>query len=155
MRVVLLSAAAAFALACSGGKLADLGDAAATDGAVAPGDASGDDATPPATDAAPPPPPPVEAGPNCAALELELQSMQAQAETCCPICNTAQCNVAVKGVCCPFSVTGTAPAGYEALLAQFKAECPVSCPAIPCRVAPSNVCTPVNPGNPSGKGVCQ
>ncbi len=150
MRTSLGFAVCTLLLACSGGKI-DLGDAG-------PGqDATSTDSTPPpppATDAAPPPPPP-DSGLDCNAMAAEIASMQKQAETCCPICNTPQCDVAVQGVCCPFSVTGHAPAGFEALVTSYKNACHPLCPAIPCQVAPSNVCKGGGPGNPSGSGVCQ
>jgi hypothetical protein len=150
MRAAAFSLAAFLLAACSGGKLADLGDGGPPDAAPAPTDAA---TTPPPVDASPPP---IDAGgPSCSDLAQQLDAMEAQAKTCCPICNTPQCDVAVEGICCPFSVTGTPPAGFAEMLAAYKAACHPLCPAIACAIAPSNVCTPVNPGNPAGQGICQ
>ncbi len=138
--------------ACSGGKIVDFGDAAS------PSTDAPDDTTmapPTGTDAAVPPPPGADSGPDCNALSAQIQSIQQQAETCCPICNPPQCNVAVQGVCCPFSVTGTPPSGFDALVAQYKAECHPACPAIACQMEPSNKCQTSDPTNPAAMGTCR
>ena len=151
MRAALCFAVSTLAIACSGGKI-DLGDG----GAVQDAATSDAPAPPPTVDSGPPPPPPdVDSGPDCTTMAAEIDAMQKQAETCCPICNTAQCNVAVQGVCCPFSVTGHAPAGFDALVAQYKATCHPLCPAIACLPAPSNTCKSTDPTNPSAQGLCQ
>jgi hypothetical protein len=150
MRISLGFAVCTLLVACSCGKI-DLGDAG-------PGqDATSTDSPsppPPGTDAAPPPPTP-DSGPDCSSMAAEIDAMQKQAETCCPICNTPQCDVAVQGVCCPFSVTGHAPAGFDALVAEYKAACHPLCPAIPCPIAPSKTCKSIDPANPSAQGICQ
>jgi hypothetical protein len=85
----------------------------------------------------------VDSGPDCDALLIELNALQAKAQACCATCDIVQCYSAVPGMCCDISVTEpTSPAtqAFEAALTQYKQACPYGCPAIACQKAPSGVC---------------
>ena len=65
-----------------------------------------------------------------------------EVRTCCPECKSLQCFTALDDLCCDISTTGDTPASQQFArdVAEYKQRCgPVACPAVPCRVAPSNV----------------
>jgi|SRR5581483_6748662 len=90
------------------------------------------------------PPPPTD-GPNpvdCKSLEAQLAAQRQQIKTCCPFCNSPQCTHVTKDVCCPISTTATNVSAFEALVAQYVAQCHPVCPGAPCPPAPSSTCVP-------------
>jgi hypothetical protein len=140
--IAIATASWALSSAC-GGHVATIGDG--TDGGGSDGGVA-NDATP-TTDATP--------VVDCNALKAELDMERAQAQTCCPFCNSLQCGVAIQDVCCAFSVTAPSAPMFTETLKKYEASCPQACPATPCPKAPSGICKPVDPQNPSSRGVCQ
>jgi hypothetical protein len=143
-----------FLIAACSGRVAspDVDDAsmssdASADAAPIPSDAptSSGDATP-NVDAA---------GVDCQALSAQLDALRTEAKTCCPFCNSLQCNKLVDDVCCPISVTGTPSKAFTDGVAQYKAFCNPVCPAIACSTQPSLNCVTTDPTNPSAHGICQ
>jgi hypothetical protein len=79
---------------------------------------------------------------DCNALDAQLIAARKQILTCCPICQTPQCTHVTNDVCCPISTTATNVSAFEALVAQYVAQCHPTCPGAPCPPAPSNTCVP-------------
>jgi hypothetical protein len=129
----------AFLVAACGGTSVDIpddggggGDATTNDGGGGGGDAAGGrDA---ASDA------PITQ--NCGDLAKQLASAKADAQTCCPTCNSLQCTATVEDVCCPIAVESADKAQqFVALVQSYKTLCHPACPAIPC-AAPLKQCDP-------------
>src|SRR6185295_14210003 len=54
--------------------------------------------------------------PDCKAMEAKLAMLREQMLTCCPFCNSIQCNHVTQDVCCPISTTATNVSEFEALV---------------------------------------
>lgn len=130
--------------AACGGSVASVGDGGAND--ASSGDSQTHDA-PPQPDG----PKPVD----CAAMAAKLDALRTEAKTCCPFCNSLQCQNVVKDTCCPFSITAPSAPAFTQLLQEYEAQCPQACPATPCPKVPSGICKPIDPQNPSSRGTCQ
>jgi hypothetical protein len=97
----------------------------------------------------------VDTAVDCNALQAAYEYQLQQATVCCPVCNTVQCNNVQKGTCCPISTTASSIPAYTAALEAYLLNCPVACPAIPCRAEPSGDCLSPDPSNPDAMGSCQ
>jgi hypothetical protein len=94
-----------------------------------------------------------DAGPRpdaatCGDMEKQLADLRAKAQACAVGSDpTAQCQVSVVDVCCPFTAdqsNQTAINEFKALLATYEAACgPFACPAIACVKTPSDLCGPL------------
>jgi hypothetical protein len=86
----------------------------------------------------------VDAGTNCAALGLKVNSLRPAARQCCATCNHLPCAYVVPDECCPLTVdnpTSQSVVAFEDALKAFNnAGCHVLCPAIACRSGGSGVC---------------
>jgi hypothetical protein len=78
---------------------------------------------------------------NCEDLAKHIGEVKAEAQKCCPTCDSIQCASVAQDLCCPISVQNV-DKGKElsTLVSQFKASCSYACPAMPCRSVPSMKC---------------
>ncbi|MEO6574305.1 MAG: hypothetical protein ABIP89_10725 [Polyangiaceae bacterium] len=80
---------------------------------------------------------------HCVQLLKQLEPLRNEARSCCPTCNSIQCDQSAEDVCCAISVTGKrlAAAKFVEAVQAFKTECNPRCPDNVCPMVPSQNCS--------------
>lgn len=89
--------------------------------------------------------------PDCVSLATKLAAERAKLQTCCPTCKAIQCMGVAQDVCCAITTGGGDATAFQALVTEYKAQCPSTCPGAPCPMVPSGICDPSQSDPNSGR----
>lgn len=85
-------------------------------------------------------------GDACQNAQAEYEKAALEARECNPFVDALQCQYSAEGPCCPITVNSAESAAkLKVLVARIFEVCgEIPCPAIPCRITPSQNCQPLS-----------